>query len=319
MSDVVVVGSYVQDMAFSTQVFPRPGESRIGEFRTNSGGKGFNQAIACNRLGTKTMFIGAVGNDAFGDEAARFAEAEGLSLSLQTVAEQPTAAAGILIDDTAQNMIVVALGANQSLSIDHIQQNDKVIRESQVLVCQAECNLEATGHALQVAAESDGLTILNTAPINEAITKALLEHVSIITPNETEFVFLMRHLFDTQIPADFWTREDKDIHDYCVLADIATVILTLGDKGCFVSHNPHHARRYGKDEPDFYRVPARNVNAIDTTGAGDSFNGALASGLVRFPGQLKKAVEFANTAAALSTTQPGTAPSMPRLGDVQDF
>lgn len=319
MSDVIVVGSYVQDMAFSTPVFPQAGETRIGEFRTNPGGKGFNQAIACNRLEASTVFIGAVGDDAFGQEAVNFAQAENLSLDLQTISDTATAAAGIIIDQSARNMIVVALGANESLSVAHIEQNAALIQESQVLICQAESNLEATGHALELASSSGGITVFNTAPINEAISKDLFEHVDVITPNETEFVFLMKQLFDTDVPTDFWTHRDEKIHEYCQLADVATVILTLGENGCFVSHNPRYRSPFETKGSGFYRVPAKTVNAIDTTGAGDAFNGALAAGLVKYPGELRQAVEFANAAAALSTTRLGTAPAMPKLRDVFEF
>ncbi len=112
MTDVVVVGSYVQDLAFNTPVFPSPGESRIGTFRTGPGGKGFNQAVACNRLGVSTLFIGAIGDDIFGAGVRDFISNEGMLAELQVCADHPTAAASIVVNEDAQNLIVVALGAN---------------------------------------------------------------------------------------------------------------------------------------------------------------------------------------------------------------
>ncbi|MEM7284616.1 MAG: ribokinase [Pseudomonadota bacterium] len=284
MSNVVVVGSYVQDMAFNTEVFPSPGETRIGEFTTNPGGKGFNQAVACNRLDTQTTFIGAVGDDAFGKVASDFGAAEKINMALQVIPNQATAAAGIIVDKSAQNLIVVALGANTYLSQEHILEHQAVIQTADVLVCQAECNLESTTLALQIAKKANTTTILNTAPINEDMNESLISHADIITPNETEFVFLMKHLRNIEVPGDFWTQSDQEIHDFCCQAGTPLVVLTLGDKGCFVSHNPTLNLRLGQNESPYYRLAARKVKTVDTTGAGDAFNGALAAGLVKHPG-----------------------------------
>lgn len=319
MADVVVVGSYVQDLAFNTPVFPAPGETRIGSFRTGQGGKGFNQAVACHRQGIDTLFIGAVGDDIFGAGVREFVEQEGLRAELQVCANHPTGAASIVVDAQAQNLIVVALGANEHLSTTHVEQFRTDIAAADYLVCQVENDIAATELALAIAREHNTTTILNPAPINEALGLSLLQSADVITPNETEFVFLMRHVFDRTIPDDFWLQDDASIHQFCCQANVATVVLTLGDKGCFVSHNPAVGNNPRLGEQTYYRVGAVDVVPQDTTGAGDAFNGGLAAGMMKFAQDFPRAIQYANTVAGLSTTKPGTAPAMPSEQDVEAF
>ncbi len=319
MTDVVVVGSYVQDLAFNTPVFPSPGESRIGTFRTGPGGKGFNQAVACNRLGVSTLFIGAIGDDIFGAGVRDFISNEGMQAELQVCADHPTAAASIVVNEHAQNLIVVALGANDYLSTVHIDKFHDQIASARYLVCQVENNIAATARAFEIAKNNKVVIVLNPAPINDALTLALIQSSDVLTPNETEFVFLMEHVFQRTIPDEFWLEDDASIHDYCCQANVATVVLTLGDKGCFVSHNPDIAENPRAQGDAYYRVPVVDVDAIDTTGAGDAFNGGLAAGMTRFPDDFHRAIQFANTVAGLSTTKPGTAPAMPSQKEVENF
>lgn len=319
MAEVVVVGSYVQDLAFNTAVFPSPGETRIGTFRTGAGGKGFNQAVACHRQGVDTLFIGAVGDDIFAAGVRDFVAQEGMRAELQVCPDHPTAAASIVVNSEAQNLIVVALGANEHLSTAHIEQFADDIAGASYLVCQVENNIAATARALAIARQNNTTTVLNPAPINEGLTLELLQSADVITPNETEFVFLMEHVLDRTIPDDFWLHDDASIHDYCCQANVATVVLTLGDKGCFVSHNPAIADNPRYQARAYYRVPAVEVTAIDTTGAGDAFNGGMAAGMEKFPDDFARAIEYANTVAGLSTTKPGTAPAMPSQSDVENF
>ncbi len=317
MVDVVVIGSYVQDLAFNTQIFPAPGETRIGAFRTGPGGKGFNQAVACNRLGVDTLFIGAVGDDIFAAGVRDFISSEGLKAKLQTCAEHPTGAASIVVNGDGQNLIVVALGANEHLSEGHVQNFVAEISTAKYLVCQVENKLSATKTAMAMAREAGVATIFNPAPINDGLTLDLIQHADILTPNETEFVFLMNKVLGQKIPDDFWLQDDAAIHAFCRQSNVPAVVLTLGDKGCFVSfdEDSEHARK-SSDGP-FYRVPATSVDVKDTTGAGDAFNGGLAAGLVKFPDNFRQAIQFANKAAGLSTTKPGTAPAMPTLNEME--
>ena len=317
MPDVVVVGSYVQDLAFNTSVFPAPGETRIGTFMTGPGGKGFNQAVACSRLDVDTLFIGAVGDDIFAQGVREFIASEKLSAELQIDAEHPTGAASIVINAEAQNLIVVALGANDYLSKDHVEKFRDQIGGAKYLVCQVENDLAATEAAMMIARDKKVTTILNPAPINEGLTMGLVQRADILTPNETEFVFLMNHVLKTEIPDKFWLQDDASIHHHCRQSGIDTVVLTLGEKGCFVSHDEGSRFAGSSEDGAYYRTPAINVDAIDTTGAGDAFNGGLAAGLVRFEDNFSAAIAFANKVAGLSTTKPGTAPAMPRLEAVE--
>ncbi len=321
MADVCVVGSYVQDLAFSTPVFPAPGESRIGTFTTGPGGKGFNQAVACNRQGVATAFIGAVGDDLFGRGMQDFVAEEGLDAHLQVFSEHASGAASIVVNKKAENLIVVALGANEYLSPEYVARHDQLLKGAKVVVCQAENNLAATERALALAGETDAIALLNPAPINEKLSKELLLMADILVPNETEFAFLMQHLYQVELPDRYWTSADTALHAFCCRANVGVVILTLGEKGCFVSCNPNalRARRDLRPEPLFFRVPAARVSATDSTGAGDAFSGGLAAGLVRYGNDLRRAVEYANVVAGLSTERAGTAPAMPTRAAVDAF
>ena len=316
MFDVVVVGSYVQDLAFNTEIFPAPGETRIGSFRTGPGGKGFNQAVACNRLGVKTFFIGAVGDDIFAKGVREFIASEGLTAELQVCPDHATGAASIVVNGDGQNLIVVALGANDHLSENHIADFASEISAAKYLVCQVENHLPATEKAMRIAREHGTKTILNPAPINEGLTLALVQGADILTPNETEFVFLMKNVFGQKIPDDFWLQDDASIHGFCRQSGVETVVLTLGDKGCFVSFDENSENAKKSADGPYYRVPATSVDVKDTTGAGDACNGGLAAGLVKFPGDFRAAIKYANKVAGLSTTKPGTAPAMPTLAEV---
>ncbi len=314
--EVVVVGSYVQDHCWNTRTFPRVGESRIGTFSTGPGGKGFNQAVACQRQGVRTAFLGAIGKDLLGDTARRFADDESLTAFWDVHADVATAASSIVVDGRGDNLICVALGANERLSAAFVRQQEKLIRQAKVLVCQLENNLEATREALLIAREHKVLSILNTAPINEALALDLLQLADVITPNETEFTFLVRHLLKRDVPPGFFDMADGLMHLLCRELGVQTVVMTLGEHGCFVSHDT--VQRRG-DGDLCYRLPAESVKVRDTTGAGDAFSGGLAAGLVQqaFAKPFKGAVRHANRVAAMSTENPGTAPAMPSFDAVR--
>lgn len=316
MPDVVVVGSFVQDFAFNTAVFPAPGETRIGRFATGPGGKGFNQAVAANRQDAECLYIGACGRDMFGQQAQAFAEREKLRCGFMLVEGEASGAASIVINETAQNLIVVALGANDYLSVEHINEFADDIRGSKVLVCQLESRLDATVRALQLAREAGVTTLLNPAPINEAMTLDMLDAVDILVPNETEFAFLSQHLLGRTLPENYWTADHDTLHRYCRAFNVPTIIITLGERGCFVSHAQGAEPR--SDGPSYYAVPAENVTPVDTTGAGDAFCGGLAAALAQIgTANLRQACQAATRVAGLSTESPGTAPAMPTRAAVR--
>ena len=309
MSKVVVIGSYVQDLSFKTQSFPVAGETRIGTFTAGPGGKGFNQAVACHRQGVSTCFIGAVGEDGFAHQVRGFIEKEKLKAELEVFDRAATGAASIVVNEEGENLIVVALGANDELSPAHIESRESAISEATVILVQLESSLAATRRALELAKKHGATTILNPAPINPGFTLDLLPLTDILVPNETEFSFALSHLFKKNVEKDFWLKGDESLHELCRIFKTPTVVLTLGANGCFVSHS-------GTAEA-FYRVPAIDVSPLDTTGAGDAFNGGLAAGITLHPGDFKRAVEFANAVAGISTTRQGTAPAMPFISEVR--
>lgn len=314
--DVAVIGSYVQDHAWLTQEFPKDGETRLATgFNTGPGGKGFNQAVACHRQGVKTCFIGAIGNDALGENAQRFARDDRLPVQLDIRDDAPTAASSILVNARGENRIVVSLAANEKLDAAFIERNEKLIGSAKVVLTQAETGIGATRACLAIAKRMQSLAVLNPAPINTAIDGELLALADIATPNETEFAFLLSHLFAQALPPRYWEMGDELLHQLCRKLDVPTVVLTLGRDGCFVSHADARARR---DGDRWYRLAPEKVKAIDTTGAGDAFSGGLAAGLILFHYEqpFRRAVEHANRVAAMSTEIVGTAPAMPTRAQV---
>lgn len=310
MHDVVVVGSFVQDLAFSTPRFPAPGESRIGRFATGPGGKGFNQAVAAKRQDVTTLFVGAVGKDMFAQQVRTFAEHERLRCGFEVIDTQASGAASIVVDERGDNLIVVALGANEHLSVAHVERFEREIASAKVLVCQLESSIAAVERALTIARKAGVITILNPAPINDGVTFDTLRDVDILVPNETEFAFLREHLQGVSMAPQYWTGAEEDVHAHCRALGVPTVIVTLGERGCFVSH-ADDAPRHPTSLP-YYKVASADVSPVDSTGAGDAFCGGLAAGLAHVGvGKLNVACQFATRVAGMSTEQAGTAPAMP--------
>ena len=313
---VIVVGSFVQDLTFRCADFPRPGETVLGQFVTGPGGKGSNQAVAAARAGADVTFVGAVGDDAFGRAAREFHEAEGIDCRPAVKADRPTGTAGILVDARGQNEIIVSLDANDALTPADIDTHGgPLFGTGHLLVTQLEANLAATAHAVQTARRRGMTVILNPAPMRRDFDAARLAEVDILIPNETEFCALVNLLPQTRPAAGtafderaLETLTTAELHALCRQLGVATTVVTLGARGCFVSHAEGHAS-----------IPAaRGIVAVDTTGAGDAFVGAFASALADFgPHEVERAARFANAGAALSVTRPGTAPAMPRRAEIE--
>lgn len=317
-ADVVVVGSFVQDHAWLTDRFPETGETRraLG-FNTGPGGKGFNQAVACLRQGVPTLFIGAVGEDHLGAIAQRFGREEGLPCRWQIRKDVPTAASSIVVDRSGSNLIVVNLAANEHLDPAFVRAQSPVFARAKLVLTQLENNLDAVQAALDLGTEHGLVRLLNPAPVHPELDPTLLARCDLITPNETEFALLLERVAGERIAAATLTeRANSDLHALARELGVATVVVTLGAEGCFVSHDERSDRR--GDAKAFYRVPAEKVNAIDSTGAGDAFSGTLAAAMLRFEGRpFRDAVAHANRAAAMSTEIVGTAPAMPTFEAVQ--
>ncbi|KGI77071.1 ribokinase [Oleiagrimonas soli] len=312
---VVVVGSYNQDHVWQVDRFPQPGETRRGGgFRTGPGGKGFNQAIACVRQDVTTAFVGARGHDALGDGAAALAEAEGLTGCWQVREDVPTGTAAILVEASGQNQIIVDLAANERLDPDFLCTQSALFADARVLLAQLENNLDATRTALQLGGEHELIRVLNPAPVHPDLDADLLGLADVLTPNESEFAQLCARFLDTEVATDdVATLDDERLHALCRQLCGGSVVVTLGRHGSFVSHGD--ARR--GDEAACYRVAAETVKAIDTTGAGDAFCGALVAGLAdERVTRFADAVRHAGRVAALSTERAGAATAMPRRDEV---
>lgn len=288
---VVVVGSANTDMVVRVPQLPIPGETLLGSaFALMPGGKGANQAVAAARLGAVVTFVGCVGTDSFGDMLALNLENEGIDT--QFVVRDPDAQTGVALitvdENFGENTIVVAPGANAKLSPALLEMAAAVIREADVLLCQLEIPIETVHAALQLARAAGVRTILNPAPAH-VLSNDLLSLVSVLIPNQVEAAQMLATDLDPSAAAIHLRQRGAE-----------TVVVTLG---------AHGARLVTATENT--GVPAfPTEQVVDTTAAGDCFNGALAVALGE--GQaLEAAVKFASAAASLSVETEGAQPSLP--------
>ncbi|MDE3248064.1 MAG: ribokinase [Bacteroidota bacterium] len=298
MCAVFVAGSTNTDMVVRTTRFPMPGETLIGgEFFMFSGGKGANQAVAAARLGAKVYFIGKTGNDVFGERVLQ--QLAGENIDTRFLVTDPAAASGtalILVDAKGENEIVVAPGANDQLLPEDIEEALGLMDAGDILLVQLEIPLETVAYAVEKASAKGMRVILNPAPAR-ALPDKLFPHLFLVTPNETEAGLL------TGISVSDETTATQAAH-VLISKGIPQVIITLGAKGAlFVS---------GQEQ---MLIPAPRVQAIDSTAAGDVFNGALAASLSKGL-DWKPAIELACKAATLSVTKMGAQSSMPYLSEL---
>ena len=301
----------MQDMIFACDDFPTCGQTVMARLSIGQGGKGSNQAIACGRLGIPTMFIGAVGRDSFAQKIRAFYRREKIGCRLRLKPDEASGTAVILVNRDGQNEIVIEPGANGRLSPADIPRS--VFRHARVVVGQLEANYAATAHALRTARAAGATTLLNPAPMRADFGAALLKHVDILIPNETEFVALVRQLPGIKLgkfnEAALHALSKAQLHALCRKFKLPTLIITMGEKGCFVSSKDGH-----------HFIPAHTgIKVVDTTGAGDAFCGGLAAGLIRFSGDIVAAARLGNAVAALSITKPGAAYSMPTRAELHRF
>ncbi|MBU8976678.1 ribokinase [Lysobacter sp. MMG2] len=313
---VVVVGSFNVDHVWTVAALPRPGETLSGHYHTGPGGKGFNQATAAVRAGAATTFVCALGDDLGGQLARALAQADGLDLRAHN-SEAPTGTAGIYVDGAGRNSIVIGPGANAELSVAFVEEQRNRIAGAQVLLAQLESPLHAIEAAFRAARAAGARTVLNPAPADADVPASLLALADVVTPNETEFCAqLLRHAGERVDATTLASQDDETLHGWCRrLLPHGTVVVTLGAAGCFVSHADTAMHR---DAQSHYRVAAAKVQPLDTTGAGDAFNGALSASWARHPdAAFADHLHYANRYAALSTERAGAAASMPRDADVR--
>jgi len=298
---VLVVGSANMDMVVSTSRFPRPGETVLGRsFAMFPGGKGANQAVACAKLGGNVSFIGRMGRDVFRDRLFASMRSDGVKLKRVSIDPSlPTGIAVITVDRTGQNQIMVASGSNMALLPGDIDRHRAAFGEASVLLVQLETPLPAVQRAIALAKKRKLTVILNPAPARR-LPKSMLRMVDYLTPNESELSVLTGLVVDGVPSAERAARK-------LLAGGMKSVIVTLGAKGC-VAVTLAGSRIF----------PSYQVKAVDTTAAGDAFNGALAFGLAADL-SLEAAVPFANAVAALSVTRMGAQSSMPTMKDVRRF
>lgn len=301
MKKIVIIGSANTDLIVRTERIPRPGETLLGsDFQTVSGGKGANQAVAAARLGGDALFIARIGNDLFGDELMRRYAAEKMDTSyIIRDTGAPTGVAFISVDAAAENCIVVSPGANGRLSPADIDRVQSELAQAAYLLIQLEIPLQTVEYAIRTAASLGVRVILNPAPAAR-VCDEVLQNLYAITPNESECTLLtgivIRDEADAENAADALLRKG-----------IENVIITRGSRGS-VLKNAHQ----------FDIVRACRVKAVDTTAAGDVFNGALTVALAD-DRPLLEAVRFATAAAAISVTRPGAQTSIPTCKEVIDL
>ena len=297
---VLVIGSSNTDMVVRSERLPGPGETIMGgEFLMNPGGKGANQAVAAARMGGKVTFISRVGEDMFGKNAIRGFEEEGIDTQfIGADSEAPSGVALILVNSQGENSIAVAPGANGKLLSSHIDKARIALESADFLLMQLEIPLETVMYAAQVAHKMGTKVVLNPAPA-QALPDSLLASLYMITPNETESQRLTGVPVTDERSAG-WAA--KALHD----KGVEVVVITMGSQGAYVLSKAFEGM-----------LSPPKVQALDTTAAGDTFNGALVVALGTGK-SLDEAVQFANYAAAISTTRMGAQASVPSLEEVEE-
>ena len=301
MPRVCVIGSANVDYTVGLSRLPNPGETVSGgTLLVNLGGKGANQALAARRLGGEVRMIGCVGDDPAGRRIAESLRAAGIDVSGLTMA--PDAATGtalIMVDAQGRNQIAVAPGANHRLTVEMVAPHAGSIAWADVVACQLETPLPVVRWALGAARRQQVTTVLNPAPV-QPLDAEILELVDYLTPNQHEAARLTGLSVDTLEDAGAAAARLR-------AAGTGVVLVTLGDRGVLAC-----------DGESMAHFPAFPVEAVDTTAAGDAFNGALAVGLAA-GGSLEQAIPLANAAAALACTKRGAQDSLPQRAEVEAF
>ncbi|MBN2581379.1 MAG: ribokinase [Pirellulales bacterium] len=300
-SNITVIGSVNTDMVVKGKRLPGPGETVAGgQFVLAGGGKGANQAVAAARLGARVTLVAKVGHDMFGDQAVAQFQREGIVTD--GVIRDPDHATGvalILVDEKGENLISVASGANHALRPEEVEQAASLIQSADVVMFQLEIPTDCAGRGAEIAARAGVPVILNPAPASP-LDESILRHVTYLTPNETEAEGLTGVAVRDEASARTAAKKLQDL-------GVRHVIITLGPKGALAAC------------PEGMQiVPSVPVQAVDTTAAGDAFNGGLACAVAAGK-PLFEAVRQANLVAALSVTRLGAQPSLPTAEELRRF
>ena len=299
-SGVAILGIYVADLAFKAARQPVMGETILGSaFAMGPGGKGSNQSVAAARAGAAVTFITKLGKDNFGDAALAMYAKEGITALAPQDPNNSTGAAYIFLEEgTGSNAIIVVAGAAGTIGVADVEANSAAITHAKIFMTQLEQPIPAAFHALQIARAAGTTTIFNPAPA-AVLDDAIYKLCDYITPNESEAAMLTGIVVTDLASA-------KKAADILLAKGVGTVIITLGGQGSLL-----HSKAQSVHIPIY---SAGKV--VDTTGAGDAFNGGFAAALARGEDPVT-AAHFGSAVAGISVTRPGTAPSMPQLAEVR--
>ena len=299
---IVVFGSFVVDLTSWGKHLAVPGETVKGStFKMGPGGKGSNQGVAASRAGADVTLVTKVGNDVFGQIALDFYKKENMTTQYVFVDEEKeTGTALIMVDENSgQNQILVVSGACDNINDQEIMKTEQLIDEANILLLQLEVNMDAIEKVINMAHTKGKQIVLNTAPAQK-LPDSLLKQVDVVTPNEIEAGIL------TDMKVE--TEEDAQKAAQILLnKGVKNVVITMGKNGVFVMT---------PDRKEF--IPSMKVKAVDTTGAGDAFNGGFVTALAEGK-DIFEAARFGNVVGALSVTKVGTAPAMPYRKDIDSF
>lgn len=302
MKKLLVIGSLNLDMVVSVDHTPVVGETILSEkMQLIPGGKGANQACAAGRLGVDVALLGAVGKDSYGEIEKKSLRDSGVDISRLIVREDAaTGLAMITVNSDGDNCIVVVSGANATMTREDIDQNRDLLETCDMVIFQLEIPLDTVCYGAKLAKELGKRVILDPAPVPKDFPEELYQYVDIVKPNETELSMLtgVQDVENHLEEAVKWIR-DRGGKD---------VVVTLGGKGLFID-----SRELG-----VYQIPAKKVDIVDTTAAGDTFTAALAAKLMEGK-NLKEAAEFANCVSAIVVTRKGAQSSIPTLDEVEEY
>ncbi len=298
--NILVIGSTNMDMVVKVPYFPKPGETIMGgDFFMNQGGKGANQAVTVSRLNGNIEFICKTGNDSISSQMKDLFIAEGISEKwILKDNNKPSGVAIIMVDKNAENSIVVAPGANSNLSPKDIENSLEAIRKADYILIQLEIPIETVEYVVKIASHFRKKVILNPAPM-ASLSDEILKEIYLITPNRIEAETLAEMNI---VDGESLIKVAKAIYN----KGVENIIITLGSDGALVYNG------------DFKMIPAIKTDPVDTTGAGDVFNGALTVALAEGL-DLFSAVKFANRASAISITRRGAILSIPYRNELTEF
>ena len=299
MKKICVIGSIGYDLTTYMYKFPKAGETIVGKkFIQNPGGKGDNQVIASARVGGDVTFIGAVGDDNYGELLKKNLEENKVKTHMKIVPNMSSQIATILIDESGENRIVIVPGANNFVDKKQIDDNFDIIKECDIILMQLEIPMETVEYVVDKFYELNKIIILNPAPGAE-LSDNIIKKCTYLTPNENEIGLITKMPYDT---IDNIKSAAKCLFD----KGAQNVLVTLGEKGAYL-----------KNKNDDIIIPTIKVKALDTTGAGDCFNGVFAACLAMGKNAIE-AIKYANVASSISVTRSGAVPSLPYKNEVDE-